>query len=663
MKKSLLIVIGLLSAFLWTLHAGEIGASKGAVRAKKIHHYLFTDGEGERIKTPAFLETDAFEGAQTFYRWSELEPQKDSYDFSLIEKDLKFLTAHNKKLFIQIEDVSFSPKRTNVPNYLMQDPQYHGGADMEYADEPAGTTTVVAYVSRRWDPAVQDRFHKLLNALGKKFDGRVEGINLEETSINDTPSSRQARGQEFNAAYRDGVLVNMKALKAAFPKSVTLQYANFMPGDWLPGNDHGYMRSVYEYARSIKVGVGGPDLRPYWRNQMNNSYGFIRESGDIVPVGIAVQEGNYPWVNPRTGQNATIADTIGFAEDYLKADYIFWCSEEPYYSKELIPYLRAQGNRGPNKKIIKAHSPARVENETAASAGESHYIYGLHDPGGENLFELKGLTGWIVFTEALGGTNHGSGDYSLWAQKGHGVIVRLNYGYTPTGTLPCHTSDGNFVALIRNFVSASKGSHIWIIGNEMNLQDEWATCAGAPEPITVSRYAAFFTTARSAIKTLPGHEQDQVIPGAISWRNSDYYRQLIAALGTGGLDGIAIHTYSQGNDPSLFSCAAQGLQASAGNKSSGFQAYRDRIDALPAWAKSLPIYITETRPRPWTNVNSGWVQNAYCEINEWNAVAANPKIRALVLFRWPAFAAQNSIQNMQEVQADLLQALNNAYAW
>jgi hypothetical protein len=204
----------------------------------------------------------------------------------------------------------------------------------------------------------------------------------------------------------------------------------------------------------------------------------------------------------------------------------------------------------------------------------------------------------------------------------------------------------------------------------MNLQEEWATCAGTPEPITASRYAAFFATARSVIRALPSHEQDQVIPGAVSWAppgadtsNLDYYQKLIAALGTGGMDGIAIHTYSQGNDPSQFSCATQGLQATVRNKSSGFQAYRDRINALPPWAKRLPIYITESRPRPWANINSGWVQNAYCEINEWNAVEANPKIRALVLFRWPAFAAQNSIQNMPEVQTDLLQALNNAYAW
>ena len=36
-------------------------------------------------------------------------------------------------------------------------------------------------MARRWDPAVQERLHKLFAALGKEFDGRIAGINLAET--------------------------------------------------------------------------------------------------------------------------------------------------------------------------------------------------------------------------------------------------------------------------------------------------------------------------------------------------------------------------------------------------------------------------------------------------------------------------------------------------
>ena len=124
----------------------------------------------------------------------------------------------------------------------------------------------------------------------------------------------------------------MTALKKAFPKSVAMQYANFMPGEWLPGEDKGYLRSVYQAARRLRVGVGGPDLLPRRRGQLDHSYPLIRECAGIVPTGIAVQTGNY-------GQIA-IPELHQFAREHLKVDYIFWSTEEPFYSRDLLPYLR-----------------------------------------------------------------------------------------------------------------------------------------------------------------------------------------------------------------------------------------------------------------------------------------------------------------------------------
>ncbi len=89
------------------------------------------------------------------------------------------------------------------------------------------------------------------------------------------------------------IITNMKALKQAFPKSVAMQYANFMPGEWRPTEDKGYLRAVYKAAKELRVGVGGPDLQPYRHGQLKSSYPLIREAAGIVPIGIAVQDGNY----------------------------------------------------------------------------------------------------------------------------------------------------------------------------------------------------------------------------------------------------------------------------------------------------------------------------------------------------------------------------------
>lgn len=278
------------------------------------------------------------------YTWKQLEPEKDEYDFSLIREDLALLESRGKRLFIQLQDVTFSESRVNVPRYLLTDPIYNGGADKQYEVEGADdqNAVVAGWAARRWDPAVQERFHKLLLALGREFDGRIEGINFAETSVGFGTTGRLfPKGFSFEG-YRDAIITNMRALKRAFPNSVAMQYANFMPGEWRRTNDRGYLRAVYAAAKEARVGVGGPDLLPYRPGQLYSSYPLIREAAGIVPIGIAVQDGNFEDVNPRTGQRVTISELVGFATDYLKVDYIFWGTQEPYYSGQVIPLLKQQ---------------------------------------------------------------------------------------------------------------------------------------------------------------------------------------------------------------------------------------------------------------------------------------------------------------------------------
>ena len=242
---------------------------------------------------------------------------------------------------MQLQDVTFDPAYICVPKYLLRDSRFHGGADKQYeipGDDEARATPA-GWVARRWDKAIQARLHKLFVALGKAFDGKIEGVNLAESAVEFGTSGRLFPKGFTPAGYRDAILENMAALKRAFSHSVTMIYANFMPGEWLPGQDRGYLRSVYRRAQALGVGVGGPDLLPYKRGQMQHSYPLLRASRGRVPTGIAVQEGNYAAHNPKTGQPTTIAKLVEFAESYLRVSYIFWGTEEPFYSRNLIPHL------------------------------------------------------------------------------------------------------------------------------------------------------------------------------------------------------------------------------------------------------------------------------------------------------------------------------------
>ncbi len=112
---------------------------------------------------------------------------------------------------------------------------------------------------------------------------------------------------------------------------------------------------------------------------------------------------------------------------------------------------------------------------------DSEFIFGIHEPGGENHMLELGRPGWIVFTEGIGADpNDMSGrDYRPWTDKGLGVIVRLNNGYSPAGTIPNQARYAEFAARCANFVKNSPGCKIWIIGNEMNFAIE-RPAASAP---------------------------------------------------------------------------------------------------------------------------------------------------------------------------------------
>jgi len=303
------------------------------------HHYVFLNRSRERIVDSAFLHTTALEGAQIKYTWRELEPEKERYDLSAIEHDLAYLRAHGKRLFIQLQDVSFDRTIVNTPRYLERDTTYHGGIAPQVAIGGDSVLHIGGWTARRWDPAVQARWRLLLDTLGREVDGKIEGIAIPETSLDVAPDSGRWPTGFSPARYRDAVIENMTALKHAFPRSVAMQYGNFMPGEWLPGDDHGYLKAVYAAAARLGVAMGGPDLLPHQRGHSLHAYPLLHEHARDGVTGIAVQEGNYERVDPCSGRRPSIAELIDFARSSLGVRYIFWSTEEPFYSRDVLPYL------------------------------------------------------------------------------------------------------------------------------------------------------------------------------------------------------------------------------------------------------------------------------------------------------------------------------------
>lgn len=310
-------------------------------RAARPEHFVFFGRERSRISDPAFLENKNITGAQLKYTWRELEPERDRYELQPLLDDLAFLERHGKRLFVQLQDVSFS-EEIPVPDYVRIEPVFGGGVSrkFEYEGDDESKARFDGWVARRWDPAVRARFIRLLEVLGNKVDGRIEGLNLAETSVGFGESGKLHPAGFTYETYVEGVKATMTAARKAFSRSQVIQYANFMPGEWLPWTDHGFLRAIYSHAERVGVGVGGPDLLPYRKGQQNHSYPLIAARGPRTPAGVAVQDGNLADRNPATGRPPSVEELHRFAQDRLKLDYIFWGTEEPYYSEAILPFIR-----------------------------------------------------------------------------------------------------------------------------------------------------------------------------------------------------------------------------------------------------------------------------------------------------------------------------------
>lgn len=312
-----------------------------SIAQEQIKNFIFFELERGRIHDTSFLNNSSAVGAQLKYMWRELEPEENQYNLELIKNDLDFLTLNGKKLFIQLQDVTFDTIYKPAPDYIISDKRYNGGVNIQFeTNDKDEILRVDGFVSRRWDKFVAERFKKLLTVLGKEFDGKIEGINLPETSVGFGETGKLYPDGFTPEKYRNAIIEYMTMAKKAFPQSVVIQYANFMPGEWLPWDDKSYLKSLYEFASKEKIGMGGPDIKIYQKGHMNHGYKFLKEYTSSITSGVAVQDGNYDEINPKTGKQVTIREIYDFANEYLGLDYIFWCTQEPYYTNKLLPFLK-----------------------------------------------------------------------------------------------------------------------------------------------------------------------------------------------------------------------------------------------------------------------------------------------------------------------------------
>lgn len=308
-----------------------------------------------------------------------------------------------------------------------------------------------------------------------------------------------------------------------------------------------------------------------------------------------------------------------------------------------------------------------------AAAQESPYLYGIHDhsPSPDGILsraEAAGRTMYVTATVAIGANpaDFGGEDFTLISNRGHTVICRLNFGYCEVGTIPLPELYADFAQRCANFVAASSGCHIWVIGNETNLATEWPPRNGHKEYVSPQSYADCFRQCYDAIKAV--RPNDKVVsqalapfggpygPGTtcgyphdgvpLNW--TQYCNQMLTAIAaSGGIDGIALHINSRGY---RYEDIHSTQQVSANGQSLyfSFYVYKDWVNyGIPASLYHLPLYATESNGiyywkggfpgHEGVHYEPGWMQEVHAEIDRYNQSAiqnGKPVYRCINMYRW-----------------------------
>lgn len=275
-------------------------------------------------------------GVKQLYEWRSLETAKGVYDFSQIERDLSYLKAMGKRLFLQIRYTAYNGRsEPKLPKYIWKDSRYGCGVAKStdgrryYGVYPRVTEKSGGWFPCYWDRDLQERFAALYKALGKRFNSEpfIEGIALDETATS-TDSAQKAKGYSV-AGVEEGFKAIALAAKKGFPSKSVIQLVNFAVFDvvtfstWLEKNG---------------IGIGGPDVSAQPNKLIAVTYDQYLRLHDRVPTGPNVE-----WSNYSSSKNKSVEHIYEAAVKFTNPWYIFWMTRAPYFENEVIPLVRKRG--------------------------------------------------------------------------------------------------------------------------------------------------------------------------------------------------------------------------------------------------------------------------------------------------------------------------------
>lgn len=327
--------------------AAAAESSAGACRApdkpvpesqRKFHpgHYVSV-GRAELPEGLASVVSKGVTGVQMRYRWAELEPAQDQYQFAAITRDLDAARKAGVQLVVLVEDKSFNGDQP-TPGYLQSKTMQNHNR---------------GYTAVRWDPTVAERMRQLVAKIGAQFDcdPNFEGIGFQESSPSLDDKALDAAGYTPEK-YRDALISQLRSASASLPRSRVFWYMNFLP------RNQRYIGEVADSVIGTGVVMGGPDVLPDNRALEKRVYPYYQEYRGKLKLFCSMQHNSFRHRHGDTGGGGggrggggngrrygmagggglddenvggggtggywSMDDLFAFARDQLHVDYLFW---------------------------------------------------------------------------------------------------------------------------------------------------------------------------------------------------------------------------------------------------------------------------------------------------------------------------------------------------
>lgn len=275
---------------------------------RKFHpgHYV-SIGKAEAPKGFGVALGKGITGVQMRYRWAELEPEPDHYDFAAVARDLDAAKSAGVQLVVLIEDKSFTDD-VPTPAYLNE----------KYTVRNHNR----GFSALRWDPYVVERLEQLVAKLGAQFDcnPNFEGVGFQETSPSLDDSALDASGYTPEK-YRDALISLLRSASTSVPRSRVFWYMNFLP------RNQRYVGDIAKAVIGTGVVMGGPDILPDNRALQKRVYPYYDEFRGRLKLFNSMQHNSYRHRhggNDSAGSYWSMDELFQFARNKLHVDYLFW---------------------------------------------------------------------------------------------------------------------------------------------------------------------------------------------------------------------------------------------------------------------------------------------------------------------------------------------------